>query len=354
MKIKRNDPPQRAVFHAAAAAPVPAEAVPRRGGPLRILGRGLAVLGVVLLSLVILLLGVIVVMCKGPSPTARDLFVTSVTETSAMDFLARICFTQSEVDEILARNAVVAGGSVTQLSGFEQSDKDVPKDTIELVDVSGPTFKGKMLIVHDPSRVKVAAAPEFSSSADGRTVEEFVEEEGAIAGINAGGFVDTGGAGTGGLPIGLVIKDGELLYGDLDSSSSIVGFDQNDVLVVGTLTGQECLDRGIRDAVSFGPAFIVDGQAMEVTGSGGGLNPRTVLGQRADGAVLMLVIDGRQPHSLGATYKDCIDVMLEYGAVNAGNLDGGSSTILLYDGEVRNVCASLYGPRNLPTAFIVK
>ena len=55
---------------------------------------------------------------------------------------------------------------------------------------------------------------------------------------------------------------------------------------------------------------------------------------RADGAVLMLVIDGRQPHSLGATYKDCIDVMLEYGAVNAGNLDGGSSTILLYDGEV--------------------
>ena len=186
------------------------------------------------------------------------------------------------------------------------------------------------------------------------SVEEFVEEEGAIAGINAGGFVDTGGAGTGGLPIGLVIKDGELLYGDLNSSSSIVGFDQNDVLVVGTLTGQECLDRGIRDAVSFGPAFIVDGQAMEVTGSGGGLNPRTVLGQRADGAVLMLVIDGRQPHSLGATYKDCIDVMLEYGAVNAGNLDGGSSTILLYDGEVRNVCASLYGPRNLPTAFIVK
>ena len=151
-----------------------------------------------------------------------------------------------------------------------------------------------------------------------------------------------------------MIKDGELLYGDLNSSSSIVGFDQNDVLVVGTLTGQECLDRGIRDAVSFGPAFIVDGQAMEVTGSGGGLNPRPVLGQRADGAVLMLVIDGRQPHSLGATYKDCIDVMLEYGAVNAGNLDGGSSTILLYDGEVRNVCASLYGPRNLPTAFIVK
>lgn len=88
------------------------------------------------------------------------------------------------------------------------------------------------------------------------------------------------------------------------------------------MTGQECLDRGIRDAVSFGPTFIVNGKAMEVAGSGGGLNPRTVLGQRADGAVLMLVIDGRQSHSIGATYKDCIDVMLQYGAVNAANLDG--------------------------------
>lgn len=91
-----------------------------------------------------------------------------------------------------------------------------------------------------------------------------------------------------------------------------------------------------------------------MAGSGGGLNPRTVLGQRADGAVLMLVIDGRQAHSIGATYKDCIDVMLEYGAVNAANLDGGSSSMLVYNGEVQNVCASLYGSRPLPTAFVVK
>ena len=143
------------------------------------------------------------------------------------------------------------------------------------------------------------------------------------------------------------------LQGLTQGAQPIVGFDQNNQLVVGTMTGQECLDRGIRDAVSFGPTFIVNGKAMEVAGSGGGLNPRTVLGQRADGAVLMLVIDGRQSHSIGATYKDCIDVMLQYGAVNAANLDGGSSSMLVYNGEVQNVCASLYGSRPLPTAFIV-
>lgn len=89
----------------------------------------------------------------------------------------------------------------------------------------------------------------------------------------------------------------------MDSPQPIVGFDTNDQLVVGTMTGRECLERGIRDAVSFGPTFIVNGKALDVAGSGGGLNPRTVLGQRADGAVLMLVIDGLQAHSIGATYK---------------------------------------------------
>ena len=95
------------------------------------------------------------------------------------------------------------------------------------------------------------------------------------------------------------------------------------------------------------------GNPVAVTGSGGGLNPRTVIGQRADGAVLLLTIDGRQPQSLGASYEDCIQVMLDYGAINAANLDGGSSTQMVYQGETINVCASLYGPRRLPTAFIV-
>ena len=93
---------------------------------------------------------------------------------------------------------------------------------------------------------------------------------------------------------------------------------------------------------------------MPVAGTGGGLNPRTAIGQRADGAVLLLVIDGRQSHSLGATYKDCQQVMLDYGAVNAANLDGGSSTLMIYEGEHVNMCATLYGSRDMPTSFLVK
>ena len=120
------------------------------------------------------------------------------------------------------------------------------------------------------------------------------------------------------------------------------------------MTGQEALDRGVRDALSFGPILVVNGNPSVVNGTGGGLNPRTAIGQREDGAVLLLVIDGRQANSLGASYEDVLNVMVEHGAVNAANLDGGSSSLLYYQGEYINNCASLYGPRNMPTSFIVR
>ncbi|MEG0615079.1 MAG: phosphodiester glycosidase family protein, partial [Oscillospiraceae bacterium] len=137
-------------------------------------------------------------------------------------------------------------------------------------------------------------------------------------------------------------------------TSYVIGFDTENKLVLGMMTPQKALEMGVRDAVSFGPIFIVNGKRTEVSGSGGGLNPRTCIGQRADGTVLLLVIDGRQATSLGATYDDCINIMEEYGAVNAANLDGGSSTMLFYEGKIVNECASVYGPRKIPTAFVVK
>ncbi len=354
--------PKRAAgaAHAAQLQPQPEpSAAPARGARRRPRGRrrpvraALAVLGSLLGILLLFFFGAVSVICLGPSPAARDLFVNTVMETSAAKFLARIYFSPEEIQKILERNAVIEQQSVTEKTEFTPAQDAQEGPEIELVDVSGATFKGKMLIVRDPSRVKLSVAPVFDPELPGLRVEEHAEQSSAVAAINGGGFADEGGVGKGGMPLGLVIKDGELLNGSLSTRSSIVGFDRDNQLIVGTMTGQECLDRGIRDAVAFGPAFIVNGEPLDVAGSGGGLNPRTVLGQRADGAVLMLVIDGRQSHSIGATYKDCIDVMLEYGAINAGNLDGGSSSVLIYEGEMQNVCASLYGSRPLPTAFVV-
>ncbi len=319
---------------------------------LRFIGRFFAVLGVTVLGIALTLLGAIWTFTKGPSPTARNEFVSTMTETSALKFIPHIFLSNAEVDEILNGNIIVETDETTDTS-VDFTEKDETAEPLELIDIAGPTYSGKLLIVQDPSRVKVACLPYFSEEVDGRTTEGFVKRSGAVAGINGGGFVDTNGFGSGGMPTGIVIKDGKLVCGSSSTVSSVIAFDNNNHLVVGQMSGADALAKGVRDAVSFGPALIINGEPAEVSGSGGGVNPRTVLGQRADGAVLMLVIDGRQAHSLGATYKDCIEVMLQYGAINAGNLDGGSSTTLVYNGEVVNSCAALQGARYIPTAFVV-
>ncbi len=330
------------------------------------IGRVFLLFLILLLLAVFFLLGVCWVVFKGPSPAARDLLIVSAMETSAAKFVPGLFFSQEEIQEIIDRNSVIPTYTITDTSSNlppsnrPADNTEVPPekpfdlDAVELVEVSGSTFKGKMLIVNDPSRVYVATPTEFNLPSGGLRVEEMCKRENALAGINGGGFLDENGVGDGGCPTGLVISNGVMMNGYPSLESDVIGFDRENNLVVGHMTAQEALDRGVRDAVNFGPILIVNGEPVQVAGSGGGLNPRTAIGQRADGAVLLLVVDGRQAHSLGASYKDLIEVMMEFGAVNAANLDGGSSSLMCYEGEIITTCASLYGSRKIPTAFLVK
>jgi len=182
-----------------------------------------------------------------------------------------------------------------------------------------------------------------------------IQKYDAVAGTNAGGFYDPNGQGTGGIPDGIVIYEGELLWGSLSSSYSIAGLDQNGILHVGRMSGQHALDIGVKYAASFGPALVVNGEsAGGKYGLGGGLNPRTAIGQRSDGAILLLVINGRSIESLGATLDDLAAIMLEHGAVNATNLDGGSSSLMIMEGEYLTSSAYLFGERVVATAILVK
>ena len=328
----------------------------KNGG--KIVGRIFIVLGLVILFLLFFILGTITVVFRGPSETAKGLLATTLMETSAMKFVPRMYFSEEEVDLLLKKNSAVAVDEITDTSLVviekkeESSEEIKPEENIEIIDISSSTYKGKLMIVKDPSKVKVSVSAENFGDGKGMKIDEHVEKEGAIAGVNAGGFADENGMGNGGQPLGLVIKDGRVVSG-LETYSCVIGLDKDDKLVVGSMKGTEAVERGLRDAVSFGPVYIVNGKRSEVIGTGGGVNPRTCIGQRADGAVLLLTIDGRQATSLGATHSDCIDILEEYGAVNAANLDGGSSTSMYYDGEIQNVPATVYGPRDIPTAFVV-
>ena len=309
-----------------------------------------------LFLLLIALFGALTMVSYGPSPTARNLFVVSAMETSALKILPRLYFSQEEIEAMLSSNAVadLEGTSDSNLVHFTP-EEGAQRQEILVEEIKGSTFKGKMMIIMDPSRLFVGVSHDrFVRGLRGKKVMDIIDQSGGIGGVNAGGFVDEGGKGDGSVPMGIVISEGEMKWGSPGGVYEIIGFDREDKLVIGKMSGKEALDRGVRDAVSFGPMLVLNGEALEVKGFGSGLNPRTAIGQREDGAVLLLVADGRQPDSLGATMGDVIDLMIQYGAVNAANLDGGSSTVMYYEGELINVCCSLYGPRDMPTAIVVR
>ncbi|MDO5381893.1 MAG: phosphodiester glycosidase family protein [Eubacteriales bacterium] len=325
----------------------------------KVVKRTLISVATALLVAVVGIMGVILILDYGPSKTARNLFVNSAMESSAGKFLAQMFISKEKIEEIRNINSVAKTDDVTDTSllTFTGEDAQVVNDErpdIEIIDIQGDTYRGKLMKIKDPSRVTVGISGNFGSEYKGKTVKEMADSAGAIAAVNGGGFEDIGGVGNGGTPIGVVISNGELKYGSMGATYEMIGFDNNNALVVGRMTPSKALERGVRDAISFGPILIVNGEASEVSGTGSGLNPRTAIGQCADGTVLLMTMDGRQVNSFGGSYQDIIDVMLANGAVNAANLDGGSSTLMYYNGEYINNCSSLYGARTMPTCFIVK
>ena len=348
--------------------------------------------GLSLLTLILFVLAA--VLCagyagfRGPSQTMGDLLTVSMLETSALKFVPRIYYSESRVEEIVERNSIgeMEGETDTSLiviapptpEPTPTPDPDalpeetpVPEPTatpqstlqpmsdedgIQVYEVKGGTYHGYMMIVQDPSRVTVGVCrDEFTASA-GLELYQLAERYDAVAAINGGAFSDSGGQGNGGQPIGLVVSEGKLMHKAQPSNyrNLVIGFTEDDILVFGKWSTEQAYKWKLRDAVVFGPALVMNGEALDVKGISSGLNPRTAIGQRADGSVLLLVIDGRQANSLGATFSDLIKVMLDFDAVNAANLDGGSSSLLYYNGDYVNNGVVLTGSRHLPTAFIVR
>ena len=333
------------------------------------LGKLALILVETVLLLAVALYGVMYVLAKGPSPTARDIFVMSVRETSAIGFIANMFFTDEEIAAIEAAQQieeyVETDTSLITIQKPQEKPADAPEETgpvadewglvdedgdgIIIEEVHGEGYSGYMMVVLDPSRVIMGSVPS-SYGGRGYTVADMVAKFDAVAGINAGGFEDPEGRGNGSIPNTMVVYEGKIYYDYKGVQDGFVGIDENHILHVGKLTPKDVTERNIQYGVSFGPVLISNGEAATLTS---GVNPRTAIGQRSDGAILMLVIDGRQVISLGATYQDLIDIFQEYGAVNACNLDGGSSSLMWYGGDYVNNCASVIGIRPVPTTFLV-
>lgn len=328
---------------------------------------------------VFLLVGILLAFYS-PITYFKDLWITTAMTTYSHRWLATAFFTEEEIYEVMARNNIqkplekikldeivieakpgnAENANKVYISINLDEEKWVPKETksppnplIEEIDLAGKTYKGKALIVHDPSRVFVGIAENLGKEGD--RLPKFMKRYGASYGINGGGFSDKNGKGNGGIANGIVISEGKIIQGKPGMMYNIIGFNKDDKLVIGAFSYEEILEQGIRDAVFFKPILVLNGKPVQMVGNGGwGIAPRTAIGQRKDGAVILVVIDGRRPgHSIGATMVELRDIMVKLGAYNACNLDGGASTIMMKGDKVLNRPSSNPEGRRIPTAFLV-
>lgn len=339
---------------------------------------------VILLSLAALVL-VMNLIFKGPSPAAQEVLTMSLIEASATKWIPALFIGEERVAEITSAGS---GSSLTDdvtdtsqviiqkdsAISTSSNEWDNYPDGIRIESYAGDTYNAHIMIVRDPSQVYMGISTEsFSTSIPGKRLNAVMEEENVLAGVNAGAFNDDGTASStvGSCPLGLVMSGGKCVWtsGKQPGLEGFAGFTTDDVLVVSTtnLTKAQAEEMNIRDGCCFGPVLIMNGEVnMDAYNMNSGFNPRTAIGQRADGAVIFVCIDGRQAGSVGGTYGDIIDIMVEYGAVNACNMDGGSSSIMYYRdtygrygeaGQVQmiNSYSLLQSePRRMPNYWLVK
>ena len=317
---------------------------------------------------------------NGPSSHARDQLTMSLLEASATKWVPAIFLGEETVAEIRAaagielpseqsNTSLVTINTDSSLAGSADEWADYP-DGIRIEEYRGETYTAHIMIIRNPAQVYCGTnTSKFSEEIPGMRLNTKMNRAGAIAGINGGAFNDDGTMSNviGSLPIGLVVSQGKILWNDGSSYDGFVGFTEDNILVVAkSMSAGKAQELKIRDGCCFGPVLIMDGQVNDKAYSANsGLNPRTCIGQRADGAVVMLCIDGRQANSLGGTYADATDILVEYGCVNACNLDGGSSSIMYYrdtqgrygePGElqmINNYSLLQEQPRGMPTFFLV-
>lgn len=285
----------------------------------------------------------------GPFSNLKRTVVGAILQSRHPQYVTWL-FSPDELKHILGSVGTVKSQDLFKFKAKED-------DSLTLHKIESSRYVGFILEIPDPRRIQVAMAQNIEEKGD--TTSNIAKANGAVAAINAGGFYDPNGTGTGRLPYGFILRDGDYILGkDVgpDEDVDFVGFSKSGNLIAGNYNKTQLKEMGAVEGITFGPPLIVDGKKMITEGDGGwGVGPRTAIGQKKDGTVLFLVVDGRQPgYSLGATLRDVQDILYEQGCYIAANLDGGSSSTLFYNGSVVNKPADLLGERMIPTTFIVK
>lgn len=318
------------------------------------------ILKTILITIIILIVlgtGTFAFLLYGPYGGFREWLITSAMTTMTHQWIAYIFYDEDTVESILGSNRVeeiIEDTDVeTIVIGVEDKtekkpvyaneyekqilEKDEGNDDYKLIEISGKGYSGYLAAIYDPSKIHTLVTAKLGKS--GQYLTTMAKDNKAKVAINGGGFYDPGHNSNGASPLGVTYSKGKMITNyEYLGSGGIIGFNKDNKLILST----DCTDSfaesaNIRDCVTCGPFLIVNGKASTVVGNGGwGTAPRTAIGQRKDGIVLFLVVDGRTIKRPGADMDDLIEIMERYGAYNAANLDGGTSTVMTIDYKMIN------------------
>lgn len=314
----------------------------------------------------------------GPYSYFRDLYVTTAMTTMTHKYFAYVLYSEETVKEVLDNNKIVEPEENTDSSAinfnpnFDTNDyesiyeeqilkRDKGNDVYKLVNISGDGWKGYMVVIYDPSDIKLVFASNYGRG--GKYISTMAEENNALVAMNASGVRSSVGRN----PVtGTAILNGKVYDTGkrINKGGGLIGFTKNNVLMLTKKSAKEAIKDGMDRAVEFGPFLIVNGKAATFKGNGGwGIANRTAIAQRQDGIVLFVVIDGRQSGSIGISMPDLVKLFQKYKAYNAANLDGGGSSALYARTDINKkssgklinnpVGYGYSGERNLPNAWMV-
>ena len=316
------------------------------------------------------IIGILLILLYGPYSGFRNFLITSSMTTKNHQHIAKFFYSERVINEVMSNHFVEERQEISDpaLITIGKRDKEArnryeekilnydPDALYQIIEVRGLGFRGHLIAIYDPSKVHLVYSKYLGE--EGQTAKEVALKTNSSVVMNASGFFDPYWRSNGSTPHGTVISRGEVIVENEPAGvgGGFIGFNNDDKLILGNMSLDEALEVGYRDAIEFGPFLIINGQSSTVHGNGGwGIASRAAIGQRKDGIVLFLVIDGRLTTSLGADMNDLINIFEKFGAVNAANLDGGSSTSLIADNQIINTPTGggSNGLRKIPTFWTV-
>ena len=285
----------------------------------------------------------------GPIDTFRNKFVSTAMNTMTHQWMAKVFFSEEKINKIMSNNYFITINEDANLDDIvidtkekntykDEYDKqiltrDPGNDLYKVIDLKVGNSNAYLVAIYDPTKVRLISTKKFNIGGYGERIITMCERYGGKVCINGGGFVDNGLGSD--IPLGYVIQDGKITWGDRERSNIIGMTKEGKLKLMSNTTGEEALKAGIIDALSFDPFLIVNGKELEIVGDPWGSSPRMAIAQRKDGIIMFLAVDGEN-YIDGATLKDIIDILKKYKAYNAANLDGGTSSSLVIEGKLYN------------------